>query len=234
LAQDNISRDLGKLVEAYDLLVKRIDRKARESKDRAYGGVLRAAKGAYVEGVGENLIELAWRGLGKRRSDLKFGSKGVRIPLKREYLSRIRSKEVRDFIKANLKDYYYTLKTDIQVYTRGQFKIAVECKAYAENAMLKRILVDFTLLRQRFPNLSFVLLQLESQLGGDYSSSKKNKYGSPSTHTLLSYFDVDLNIITLLEGERDIRQPIHKLEFYKPLKKDNLRRAVDAFKQLLA
>jgi len=184
--------------------------------------------------MGEKLIELAWRDLGNKPSDLKFESKGVRIPLKREYLSRIRSKEVRDYIKANLKDYYYTLKTDIQVYSRGEFKIAVECKAYTENAMLKRILVDFTLLRQKFPNLSFVLLQLESQLGGDYSISKKNEYGSPSTHTLLSYFDIDLNIVTLLEGERDIRKPIHLVEFYKPLDKRSLLRTVDVFKKFLA
>ncbi len=77
-----ISRDIGKLVEAYDLLMKKIDRKARESEDRAYGGVLRAAKGVYVESMGEKLIELAWRDLGNKPSDLKFESKGVRIPLK--------------------------------------------------------------------------------------------------------------------------------------------------------
>jgi hypothetical protein len=94
-----------------------------------------------------------------------------------------------------------------------QFKLAVECKAYTENAMLKRILVDFTLLKQVYPNLKFILLQLESQLGGDYSSGKIIKYGSPSTHTLLSYFDIDLNIITLLEGERKVDQPIHSHNF---------------------
>ncbi len=68
--------------------------------------------------------------------------------------------------------------------------------------MLKRILVDCALLKHIYPEVSFVLLQLESQLGGDYSLSVSGKYGSPPTHTLLSYFDIDLNIITLLRGER--------------------------------
>jgi hypothetical protein len=60
------------------------------------------------------------------------------------------------------------LKTDVHVQVDGKFKIAIECKAYTENAMLKRILVDFTLFKQVYPDLAFVLFQLESQLGGDY------------------------------------------------------------------
>jgi len=47
--------------------------------------------------------------------------------------------------------------------------MGIECKAYTENAMLKRILVDFTLLKSIVPKANCVLLQLESQLTGDYS-----------------------------------------------------------------
>mgnify|MGYP001068239333 CR=1 FL=1 len=132
-----------------------------------------------------------------------------------------------------MNEFYYPLKTDIHVNVDGRFKIAIECKAYTENAMLKRILVDFTLLKQVYPELSFVLFQLESQLGGDYSSSNKIKYGSPSTHTLLSYFDIDLNIITLLEGERKVDKPIHKPEYYKALREEILLEALDVLKNLL-
>ena len=94
----------------------------------------------------------------------------------------------------------------------------MEGKTYKENAMLKRILVYFTLFKQVYPDLDFVLFQLESQLSGDYSSNNHVKYGSPSTHTLLSYFDIDLNIITLLEGKRKVDKPIHKPEYYKALR----------------
>jgi hypothetical protein len=157
----------------------------------------------------------------------------VRIPLKRSYLVRIKSPEVREYIERNIKNYYYTLKTDVHVSIDGKLKIVLECKAYTENAMLKRILVDFTLFKQIHPDLSFVLLQLESQLGGDYSSLKPIKYGSPSTHTLLSYFDIDLHILTLLEGERKVDKPIHKAAYYKSLRSESILNTLEIITALL-
>lgn len=98
---------------------------------------------------------------------------------------------------------------------------------------MKRIMVDFTFLKQVFPNAKCVLLQLESQLGGDYSLLKNEiTYGSFPTHTIMSYFDVDLNIITLLEGERKVDKPIHKKDCFKELQKISLIRAVEVLKQL--
>jgi hypothetical protein len=88
--------------------------------------------------------------------------------------------------------------------------------------------------KKQLKNLHCVLFQLESQLGGDYSQPNKDIIlGSYSTHTLLSYFDVDLIIITLLEGERKVDKPIHKKEYYKELRPENLYKAIDVFKQLL-
>ncbi|CUU06045.1 hypothetical protein JGI1_01387 [Candidatus Thermokryptus mobilis] len=40
--------------------------------------------------------------------------------------------------------------------------------------------------KQRYPDINFVLIQLESQLGGDYSKLPAKPLGSLSTHTLLS------------------------------------------------
>jgi len=112
--------------------------------------------------------------------------------------------------------------------------VAVECKAYTENAMLKRILVDFTLFKTQFPDLNCVLLQLESQLTGDYSQIDKSViYGSSTTLTLLSYFDVDLRIITLLEGERKVDCPIHKKEYFKELTEESVERAIQVFMEIL-
>ena len=99
--------------------------------------------------------------------------------------------------------------------------------------MLKRVLVDFTLLKTKYPNISFVLFQLESQLGGDYSELKERPMGSKSTHTLLSYFDIPLEIITLLKGERDINRPIHKKEFFKPLTKESLKIAINKISEII-
>ncbi len=229
----DISKELKSIVNAYELLVKGIDKKARYSEDRAYGGVIRAGKGLLVESIAKSLVEIAWKDLGVGKKSLSLEKQTVKIPLKESYLERIKSPEVKKYIKEHIKEFYYPLKTDIHIYIDGKFVVAMECKAYTENAMLKRILVDFTLFKQVFPDLDFVLFQLESQLGGDYSTSKYVKYGSHSTHTLLSYFDIDLNIITLLEGERKVEKAIHKPGFYKPLNTNSIIIAFEVIKNLL-
>jgi hypothetical protein len=228
-----ISKDIQSLINAYEFLVRGIDITAKESEDRAYGGVIRAGKGLLVESLARSLVEIAWNELGKEPSRLSLEKKATKIPIREGYIDRIKSQEVKQYIEKHIKDFYYTLRTDVHVYIDGKFKIAIECKAYTENAMLKRILVDFTLFKHIFPDLSFVLFQLESQLGGDYSSLNHVKYGSPSTHTLLSYFDIDLNIVTLLEGERKVDKPIHKSEYYKSLRTESLLTALEVFKDLL-
>lgn len=228
------NKEVKELINAYSLLVKGIEAKANEDEERAYGGIIRSGKGLLVESIGKRIVEIAWDDLGGNNKRLSLDKKSIKLPLKRDYLNRIKSTEVLDWIKANIKNFYYTIRTDIHVYIDKKLVIGVECKAYTENAMLKRILVDFTLLKQIHPDLRCVLLQLESQLTGDYSKpSKEIIYGSYSTHTLLSYFDVDLNIVTLLEGERKVDAPIHKKKFYKDLREDNLLKAIEIFKLLL-
>lgn len=228
-----ISEDIQSLINAYEFLVRGVDTKAKEAEDRAYGGIIRAGKGMLVESLAKGLIEIAWKELGRDPKRLSLVKETVKIPIKREYIERVKSPEVKKFIKNHINDFYYPLRTDVHVHVDGKFKIAMECKAYTENAMLKRILVDFTLFKQVYPDLVFILFQLESQLGGDYSTSNYVKYGSPSTHTLLSYFDIDLNIITLLEGERKVDRPIHKPEYYKALREESLLRALEVLKNLL-
>lgn len=229
--------NVAEIRKAYNLLVRGIDEKAQAEDDegnRAYGGAVRAAKGILVEGIARNLVEIAWRELGCDPKRLNFHHESIRIPLKPEYLKRVRPKEVAEYIKAHIEQYFYGYKTDVHVNIDGQMVMGIECKAYTENAMLKRILVDFTLIKQVLPKLKCVLLQLESQLTGDYSQPLKAViYGSPSTHTLLSYFDVDLNIITLLEGERKVDEPVHKPQFFKEMTEPILQKAVDSLKELL-
>ena len=71
------------------------------------------------------------------------------------------------------------------------------------------------------------MFQLESQLGGDYCELKEITFGSKPTHTLMSYFpEVKLNIVTFLKGERKVDEPIHKEEYFKPLEKIQIEKAV--------
>lgn len=211
-----------------------IDMVAQVDEHRAYGGIIRATKGKLLEELCKDLLRIAWDELGGAPSDITFSNVTIPIPLKREYIDTIKSPEVRNWIRSNYKDFVFKAQVDVHVMIRGNFVLGIECKAYTENAMLKRILVDFTLLKSRFPNLKCGLLQLESQLTGDYSQIDKDIiYGSHSSHTLMSYFDVDLNIMTLLKGERKVDEPIHKPDFFKPLEYSSTEKIICRMEELL-
>ena len=223
------------LVRSYNILVKGIDYEADRTEDRAYGGIIRSSKGKLVESIAKQLLEISWRELGGNQKRLSFSSNKIHVPILDSYINKMENNEIADYIRKNIDKYYYGLRVDIHAFIDDNFVLGIECKAYTENAMLKRILVDFTLLKKTYPNLDCFLFQLESQLGGDYSNIfKEIKYGSPSSHTLMSYFDVDLNIITLLEGERKVDEPIHDSDYYKELKRNSLIRASDRFKEKLS
>jgi len=230
----NNSKLLDKLINEANAQIRGIEQVAKKDTERAYGGIIRAGKGGLVEFLCKELIKIAWNELGGDENLLSFSSQKVPIPLRKEYISKIKSSEVKKWIKDNYNDFVFNAKVDVHVFVEGKFVLGIECKAYTENAMLKRILVDFTLLKTVYPKMQCALLQLESQLTGDYSQiSKKVILGSHSTHTLMSYFDVDLNIMTLLEGERKVDEPIHMEEFFKPLEKRVIAKTVEKIEDFL-
>ncbi|GIV44747.1 MAG: hypothetical protein KatS3mg035_1870 [Bacteroidia bacterium] len=185
-------------------------------------------KGKLQEHITEEIIKIAWFSIGGDISDIQINSEKHKIPIQKQYIENISDVEVKKYLLDNIDDYYYHLSVDKQVYIKNKFVVGIECKAYTENAMLKRILVDFKLLKTLYPNLKCYLFQLESQLGGDYSELGSKTFGSSATHTLLSYFpEVQLNIITFLKGERKIDEPIHKREYFKKLEKYTILNAVN-------
>jgi len=225
-----------KIIDVYNKVEKGIDAEAQEDQsERAYGGIIRAKKGDLVEHMAEELINIAWSDLGGDQNRISFMHKKIRIPIKENYVSKIRNEEIKRYIKSNIEDYCYKISVDRQVCIDNEFFMGIECKNYTENAMMKRIMIDFYFLKILYPNLYCFLLQLESQLGGDYSDlSKEVQLGSKSTHTIMSYFDnVDLKIITLLSGDRKVDQPIHKEDFFKELEEDSLEKAVKNFELIL-
>ncbi len=227
---------MNEILSAYHLLVGGIEARANEDdSERSYGGIIRAGKGLLVENMTKRIIEIAWGELGGNADRLSFEKQTRKLPISKDYVENLRSDEVRKYILNHIENYFYTLKTDVHCSIDDELVVGVECKAYTENAMMKRILVDFTLMKHAWPKLHCFLIQLESQLGGDYSvPSKSLKLGSPSTHTLFSYFDVDLEIVTLLEGERKVDKAIHKPGHYKELTRQSLEYAVGQFKSVLA
>lgn len=228
------NKKISEIIKLYNESVGKIDERAKLGSGRAYGGIVRAEKGKLVEEIGRKLIKMAWSDILSQDSKrIEFIRSKFKIPIKDDYIDKLKDDELKEYIRKNKKDYFYEYKPDITVSIDNEIAMFVECKSYTENAMFKRILVDFHLLKTLHPKAKFVLLQLESQLGGDYSKLKEKIWGSPQTHTLLSYFDVDIQIITLLEGERKVDKPIHKKEHFKPLKQESLKRAVETIAKIL-
>lgn len=208
-------------------------RRIARDGSRAFGGYLRSKKGRLHEGVTEELVRIALEELlGLAPERLEINSKKIPIQIDPEWVASLEDLEVRNAIESEIDSYAYGLSVDKHVWVDGRFIAGLESKAYTENAMIKRILVDFRLLRGKHPNLLCYLVQLESQLGGDFADVTPSPIGSKSTNTLMSHFpDVPLRIITLLKGERKVDEPIHEPQYFKELDLENLERVTERFAQ---
>lgn len=222
------------IVAEYDRQMKDANARAKAtaaSSGRAVGGVLRASKGHLQEWITEEIVTAALvYGAGIEHSRITIDSAKIPIKVQVGYRPLDPHPKVERALQHDRSRYYFKASVDRHVWLDGKFVCGIECKAYTENAMLKRILVDFRLLRTVHPNIVPMLFQLESMLGGDYHTCEWPCEGSESTHTLLSHFpDVPLHIVTLLHGERKVDRPLH--QFSKPLTLQALQSAADRFLQ---
>jgi len=234
MANDGYTEVLNDIVESYESTVRNMWEEAQKQGGRALGGMLRQVKGKLVEDIARKMVRAAWIKLAKDAADLEFRKGKYPIPVNPEYIENLPDGEVRSHLKNHIHEINYKISQDISVYGGGKFLLSIECKAFTENAMFKRILFDAWLLKTRFPALKFALVQLESQLGGDYSGLNEVTLGSFPTHTLMSLFeDTKIEIITLLKGERKVNKEIHMREHYKPLARENLERAVRQLTEVL-
>ena len=229
--RQSTKNELEALSKAYEEQILGMEGKAKisiEGEGRAYGGFIRSAKGELQEFIAEQLVIIAWcNELGGDLKRILINKDKIQIPMKVKYVSGIRSVRVRDYLSNDLSSFKYGLSVDKHVFVDKKLVIAIESKAYTENAMIKRILVDFMLLKIEFPKLKSYLVQMESMLGGDYELAQSEPLGSRSTHAIMSYFEsVDLVILTLMKGKREVHKPINKREFFKPLEMSALEEGV--------
>ena len=218
-----------------DSLISYYEKEIQSLQAEKLPGQIRAKKGNLVTVLARGVVRLAWHELNYKEDDLTFRSRyKVELKIQEEYVKML-AKEIQIDIEKNFEKYKYNLKIDVPVFHGDDLVIAIECKAYAENAMLKRVLLDAEIVRRNYPKIKSVLFQLENQMGGDYSDVNKPLHlGSGPSQALMSFFPkVKLHVITLLEGERKIDEPIHKKEYYKPLIKKSVERAVDTMKLII-
>lgn len=229
LQKKEIRDKIDEIISDYTNLVSGIDNEAKNDGDRAYGGIIRAEKGKLVEEMTTRLVQIAWINVLKQNKErLQINKRKAPISITEKYIER-QEPQLKAYLLSHKTKQRYKFGTDVQVFIDGKLVLPIECKAYTENAMLKRILFDAVLAKEAYGVSRYYLVQLESQLGGDYCELTEPTYGSPASHALMSHVDVDLTIITLLKGERDINRPIHKKEFFKELTPTVLENTIEKF-----
>lgn len=115
---------------------------------------IRSQKGKLVEELTREIIREAWKRTGRDENRLEFKRKKFKIQPRSDV--RVMDLELLKSVE-NFNSLSYYLGVDIHTFIDGEFCLGVECKAYTENAMLKRILVDFWLLKKRYPGLNWDL-----------------------------------------------------------------------------
>lgn len=200
-------------------------------------GLACTLEGTLVKDLSELIVGLAWQQLGGAPSILAFNIvKTYKIGIEPGYAQKL-ANETDSASKDDILGFEYEAQVDTFVFIDGSLVMGIGCKPYCDNEMLKEIIAEFLLMISHNPGLICCLLQLESQLGSPYSKPDYEKnpvLGSPSTLTLMSHFpDVDLNIMTLLDGERVVEQPIHEKEHLKEMRLERLLQVIDRFKKLL-
>jgi len=205
--------NLEDIISAYKRALLESQKLYADRRVRNTAGAVRYTKGKLVEEITKDIIKIAWSKISPDESRLKMNKRKIDI---------------------QTNDEVYKLSQDIHIFIDNLFRISVECKAYTEVAMYKRVLVDARLLKEAVPTIhSFFIVQLENFLGGDYGVNVRAK-GSESVITLNRLFpEIKINVITLLDGDRDIKKPIHKEEYFKPLKEERLKYAIEEFSKAM-
>ncbi len=204
-------------------------------ENKGEGGKDRSSKGRLTENILEAIVSLAWHKIDGEVDRLNIERQLIKLPIDADYVRNLMPESTRIHIKQNLEGYFYKIELDKGIKIDNELVLGIECKSYTENAMLKRVLKDAELVLIVNPNLLFSLFQLENALGGDYGDPNKLEHlGSERAHTLMSHSPkVSLEIITLLDGNRNSNREIHDPEHFKELPIENVETCVNKFKNIL-
>ena len=199
-------------------------------------GQIRGAKGELVENIVDAITQLAWHEIGGKANRFNILKQIRKIAINEDYVKNLSSEYIRDHIEQNKEQYTYKIELDRAVEIDNDLILGIECKSYMDNTMLRRTLKDFELVvKLLYPKMFFCVFQLINGLGGDYGEVRKQRQlGSKSTHTLMSYTpEINLEIITLLNGKMDSKRKIHDPEHFKELPVENVEICVNKFKNIL-
>jgi hypothetical protein len=109
-------RRLDDLVETYARTTSVMEHgaaKAIKEEGRAYGGVIRAAKGQLQEFITDELVQIAWNiELNKDSKRLTINSEKIPIPIKLEYVEKIRDASINAKSHENYRPFFWLRRNE--------------------------------------------------------------------------------------------------------------------------
>ena len=185
----------------------------KKTTSRASGGIKRMAKGDLVEEIYSRIIKFC---LNEKKSNLKLINKMGNLPknVKKVPILKVSQNYI------NLKNLKFTNKElatgyedkfDGFILDNQDIKFVLEYKAYSENTMLKRCLVDASIAQTFDKNINYCLCLLQSHL---YQNERLIGYNA---HSLMDFFyqkfKVNVDILVLVKEPRVVNEDILKKKY---------------------
>ena len=199
----------------------------KKTTSRASGGIKRMAKGDLVEEIYSRIIKFC---LNEKKSNLKLINKMGNLPknVKKVPILKVSQNYI------NLKNLKFTKKElatgyedkfDGFILDNQDIKLVLEYKAYSENTMLKRCLVDASIAQMFDKNINYCLCLLQSHL---YQNERLIGYNAHSLMDLFyQKFRVNVDILILVKEPRVINEDIIKKKYQ--INYELLKNAVNYF-----
>ena len=205
----NLQNELNQIILSAENKVDLIKKRT----SRASGGIKRMAKGDLVEEIYSRIIKFC---LDEKKSKLKLINKMGNLPKNVNKVPILKVSQ--NYI--NLKNLKFTDKElatgyedkfDGFIIDNQDIKFVLEYKAYSENTMLKRCLVDASIAQIFDKNINYCLCLLQSHL---YQNERLIGYNA---HSLMDFFyqkfKVNVDILILVKEPRVINEDIIKKKY---------------------
>lgn len=205
----NLQNELNQIILSAENKVDLIKKRT----SRASGGIKRMAKGDLVEEIYSRIIKFC---LDEKKSKLKLINKMGNLPKNVNKVPILKVSQ--NYI--NLKNLKFTDKElatgyedkfDGFIIDNQDIKFVLEYKAYSENTMLKRCLVDASIAQIFDKNINYCLCLLQSHL---HQNERLIGYNA---HSLMDFFyqkfKVNVDILILVKEPRVINEDIIKKKY---------------------
>lgn len=111
---------LNSLIDIVNHKIQGIEYVAQVDQERAYGGIIRSAKGKLLEEFCKEIVKIAWSELDGAKHRLSFSNQKIEIPLRKKYIESIQSEEIKQWIIENYSDFIFKAQVDNHILIDGK------------------------------------------------------------------------------------------------------------------